>query len=107
MYETAISVIQEYMDENFFEPGRNWPKYEFFERSCSRWAADEIIRRLIDETEKLPPYISGQEPNPPIGVIHEFINELTYYSEYGEDKGKQAMFSIAKEAAIDIILLFL
>lgn len=106
MYEIAISVVQEYMDENLFEPGRNWPKYEFLERSCSRWAADEIIRRLTIEDEKMP-HISGREPNPPIGVIHEFINELTYYSEYGEDKGKQAMFSIAKEAAIDIILLFL
>lgn len=107
MYETAISVIREYMDEYLFEPGANWPEFEFFERSCSRWVANEIIARINEEEMRPPPHVSGRESVSPLGIIHEFINELIYFAENSENAYHQHMLSIATETAIDIILLFL
>lgn len=107
MYEVAVSVISEYMDEYLFEPAANWPEEEFFERSCSRWVANEILARINDEDMLLPQHVTGREYQSPLGIIHEFINELIYFTEISENAYHQNMFSIATETAIDIILLFL
>lgn len=107
MYETAISVIQDYMDEYLFEPGRNWPEHEFNIRCYSRWAVEELLSRITEESTKPPYYISGKARKTPVVIINEFINEMDDYSELSDDKRSQFIFCTARDAAIDIILLFL
>lgn len=107
MYETAVSVIREYMDEYLFEPAHNWPRYEFKTRSYSIWAANEIINRINEEDMRAPQHITGRDPVPPLGIIHEFINELDRQMETDGTMQHQFILSTAKETAIDIILLFL
>lgn len=109
MYETSvvISVIQKYMDECLFEPKRNWPKYEFAMRSYSRWAANYILDRIIEESMKLPFYISGLESCDLLNIIQDFIDDLDYYSEISDGNDRIFnMTSVAKDTAIDIGLLF-
>lgn len=59
MYDVAISVIQEYIDEYLFIPAINWPDNEFNIRCYSRWAADELIFRMKNESKILPKHISA------------------------------------------------
>lgn len=108
MYETsiAISTIKNYIDTYLFEPKNNWPEDEFAARSYSRWAADYILDRIISESRKLPYNITGIKSKNFTDIIQECIDELDYCSEIRDGKFCK-VFSIAKEVAIDIALLFL
>ncbi len=105
--DKAISVIQEYIDKCLFEPQTNWSKYYIWERSYSRWAAYEIQGRIIEEAFRLPVHITGREQQTPIEIIEEFINDMDNYSCFRDDKKPNPIFSIAKNAAEDILYLFL
>lgn len=91
MNEVAVSVIQEYIDEHLFEPASNWPKYYFQERSYSRWAAYEIKNRNITKNET------------PVDIINDFINEMNQF----EELNNKFIFSVARDAAKQILYLFL
>ena len=107
MYETAILAIQKYVDECLPTPLLCWPKDEFDRRSYSRWIVDEILERIIEEASRPPQFITGRESITPIDIIGELILELNYYEDISEDKRTRLIFSVAKETASDIILLFL
>lgn len=107
MYEKTLLVIQEYIDTRLYIPLLRWPKDEFDKRCYSRWAANEILERLIDETMRLPQFITGRESKSPLDIISEFISELDYYVDISEDKRTRLIFSAAKDTATEIILLFL
>lgn len=96
MNELAVSVIQEYIDEYLFEPRSNWCKYEFNVRSYSRWAANEIIERIRNDSERSP-----------VNIISEFIREVDLCCEKTPTNQAQLIFEVAKETATDIVLLFL
>lgn len=108
MYETdiAVSTIRNYIDTYLFEPKSNWPEDEFAARSYSRWAADYILDRIISESQKLPCHIAGIKSKTFTDIVQECIDELDYCSEIRDGKFCK-VFSIAKEVAIDIALLFL
>lgn len=95
MCDAAVSIIQEYVDKHFFSPSNTWCKYEFEKRSYSRWAAYEIIDRIMDKPFEIP-----------ICVIENFIFEMAMYACYGEDKHRSFIFQTAVETAEEIILLF-
>lgn len=111
----AISVIGEYVDEHLcvsdyihqmsYEDSKK--HFEFL--SYAKWAADEIIGRLNEEAERLPSHITGswREPIPPIDIIAGFIEGMDVYMCDGRKKRYKHIFSIAKDVADDIILLFL
>lgn len=107
MNESAILAIQKYMDEYLIEPGSNWPKYYFNQRSYSRWAAYEVQKRIIDEALRLPPHITGREPRTPVDIIWGFISEMDNFSGISDNVHSQLIFSIAKDTAVDILYLFL
>ena len=94
MYEAVILILQGYITEHLFEPGSNWPKFYFDERSYSRWAANEIIERVKEH-----------KTTPPIVIIEEFILELDNYSCINPKN--EELFSFARDAAEDILGLFL
>lgn len=106
-FESAISVIKKYMDDFLFEPKLTWPDNEFDTRCYSRWAAEEILERIILESEKLPEYITNKNVKKPLELIKDFINELHIYTQIYNDNKNSIIFYIAERTAIDIALLFL
>lgn len=89
----AISLIRKYIDKYLFEPAYTWPKYYFEQQSYSRWAANEILRR-----------VQCQKDTPPILVVEEFILKTDRYScSDHADKSVGLIFSIAHDVATDIL----
>lgn len=107
MYDKAITIIQDFMDARLFAPKKDWPRYEFVTRSHERWAADELIRRISEESMRLPEFISGREARTPVEIIGGFVKEMDYYSQKSTNKDTQHMFSVARDTATEIIYLFL
>lgn len=94
MNDVSVSVIQAYIDECLFDPKRNWPDCEFLRRSYSRWAANEVLRRVQNSNEN------------PLYIFDEFIAELEDYADQSEDKSVRFIFDTAKETIEDLALLF-
>lgn len=109
MCDTAISIISGYINEHLSEMDSEFPRDCFENLSYARWAAYEIIERLNNEAERLPPHITGswREPIPPIDIIAGFIDDMECYIYDGCDEKHERIFTIAKDVAEDIILLFL
>lgn len=93
--EVAAYMIFECLEENLFEPNRNWPETIFEERSYARWAAIEIADMLMDR-----PY---EDPDT---IVESFMLRMQLYSIVEEDPRKAKIFEIAKETAEDILTLF-
>lgn len=108
MCDIAISIISEYINEHLSEVDSTYPNDCFENRSYARWAAFEIIERLNNEAERLPPHIteSWREPIPPMDIIAGFLEEMECYICDGCDEQHERIFSIAKDLADEIILLF-
>ena len=115
MCDMAISIISKYVDEHLCTTdylGQVNPKEskEYFEDlSYARWAAYEIMNRLNTEAERLPSYITGslREPVPPVDIIAEFMDDMECCIYDGCSEKHERIFTIAKDVADDIILLFL
>jgi len=92
MNERVIFVIQEYMYD-LFEPGRNWPKYEFSKRSYARWAALEILRCIQSK-----PSLS------PIKIVDEFARKTDEWAKMDHyDRNDGLIFYVAHDVATDIL----
>lgn len=92
MDERAISAIEDYMFD-LFEPGRNWPKYEFSKRSYERWAAKEILERI-----RRRPDIS------PLQIVEEHVRMTDKFSGIEHDERNDSfIFSVAHDVATDIL----
>ena len=109
MCDMAISIVNEYIDKHLSEVDLKCSRDGLENLSYARWAAYEIVERLNDEAERLPPHITGswREPIPPVDIIAGFLDDLECYSYAGCSKKHEQIFSVAKEVANDIILLFL
>lgn len=92
MNEVAIYKIMGYIENALFEPRYRWSESVFKERSYSRWAAFEILERIMDR-----PF------TPPDLIIDEFIIKMEYFSCFHEDTEASRMFIIARDAAQDIL----
>lgn len=92
MDERAIFAIKEYMYD-LFEPGRNWPKYEFQKRSYARWATAEILRCI------------QKQPNRPLmEVVKDFVRKTDEYSGIDhDDRNDSFIFYVAHDVATDIL----
>jgi hypothetical protein len=115
MCDMAIVIINKYVDDRLYSTdylGKITPKEskEYFEDlSYARWAAYEIIDRLNTEAERLPSHITGslREPVPPVDIIAGFMDDMEYCIYNGCSEKHERIFTIAKDVADDIILLFL
>lgn len=93
--EVAVHLIFECLEENLFEPNKQWPNDIFEERSYARWAAYEIAEMLMDR-----PYES------PDDIIQEFSLKMQVMSAIATDPEKSRIFLIAADTAEDILTLF-
>lgn len=107
----AISIIGEYIDKhlNLSDLDSKRLNDDLENLSYARWAAYEIMDRLNTEAERLPSHITGslREPVPPVDIIAGFMDDMECYMYDGCSEKHKRIFSIAKEVADDIVLLFL
>lgn len=96
MHEKEVSIVQDYIYECLFEPNIGWPKLEFARRTYARWAANEILKRISDDT-------LGRNVK---DIIEEFRIETDRYSEVNYDRTKAFIFDVARETAEEIGSLF-
>lgn len=92
MNESAVLAVIRYIDKYLFAPTCIWPTYRFDERSYERWAADEIIGRLMDHPFSYPE-----------DIVEVFAMEMDCYSRLKEDPDQNDIFRIAHETAISIL----
>lgn len=95
MCDAAVSIALKYIDQHLFSPSFSWSKYEFEKRTYSRWAAYEIINRIMDKPFDMPSCI-----------IEEFMTEMSMYACYGKDKHRSWIFQVAAETAEEMLSLF-
>lgn len=88
--DEAIFKIQNYLNNDLFEPSLNWPKDEFRKRCYSRWAVNEIITRIMD-----------RPLDPPDQIIELFLIEMIIYSIRENDSDE--IFSIASNTAEELL----
>lgn len=92
MIERVIFVIQEYMYD-LFEPGRNWPKYEFSKRSYARWAASEILKRIQSN-----PNVS------PLEIVEDYVRKTDAWAKMDHyDRNDGFIFYVAHDVATDVL----
>ena len=106
MNEAAISRIQTYINESLAEPKVDTDSYDFMKWSYSRWAAEEINEYLSAQEPILPWEEFSYDPKTPVEVITEFINKMDCFLATSENEDHRFIFSIAREAAFDILWLF-
>ena len=95
MNDVAIQKIFECLEEDLYEPERNWPEKSFEDRSYSRWAAMEIWEKLMDHPH--------DDPNL---IIEEYMFKMLALSKTTTDPMKSRIFSLASETAEDILSVF-
>lgn len=103
----AINLVQDYIDKKLGEPSSKLDEKTFEYLSCSRWAANEIMDRIIEEASMLPPHITGRFPKSYVEIIEEFIDDMDCAFETCDNKQNRVMFIIARDTGEDILLLFL
>lgn len=91
MDDRDVLTIEWYIHENFSSP------IEDASDSYSRWAADEILKRVINEAMKLPAHITGVELMTSVEIVESFIDEMDYYSYIASDDVARTIFSTARE----------
>lgn len=94
MNETAIQKIQQALEENLFEPNKGWSDYIFEERSYARWAAYEIMNRIMDR-----PY------DDPEIIVEEFALMIAKLGSETRVSTKRRIFLIAYQTAADILTI--
>lgn len=106
MYELAISVIQDYIDECLFEPTAKWPENEFLTRSYERWAGNEILERVVRESMVFPDYSVVSPSKAICRIIEDFAKDMDYQAHLADNKKHHLIFSTARDTAMEIGLLF-
>lgn len=99
MNDTAIKIVSDFIDKNLTDPQIYWAPGMFLQRSYERWAAYEIINKLLDK-----PF------DPPLETIEAFMYESSIRSTFYEaldNEDKAYMFSIAAYISETILRLFL
>lgn len=100
MDDRDVLIIEHYIHENF--PFSTTDVYE----SYSRWAADEILERVINEAMKLPAHITGVELMTSVEIVESFIDEMDYYSYIASDDAARIIFSTAREEG-KLVLMYI
>ena len=103
-YTMAILTVRRYINETLSVPRNSWSKRDFETRTYSRWAANEIMERLMEEELKLPYHISGIEAKTPIEIVDGFIEEMDVAVESTNNSDHKFMFSTARHTADEVLL---
>lgn len=95
MDDRYVLMVEEYIRDNLPEPDIKDDSYIFELHTYSRWAAYEILERLMRETTKLPAHVSGLEQISAEEIVDNFIDEMDYYAMMSPDLDAKDIFFIA------------
>lgn len=95
MSTEAAQKLLAYIEDYYCAPPFAWHKQLFEEMTYSRWAALEIVERLMDHPL-----------DPPETVVEDFLLRVALYSQVAKTPTQQRIFSIAEDTAEDILLFF-
>lgn len=90
--ELAVDRLLNYIDAYLFAPEISWDSYQFEERSYERWAAFELLERMMDHPLEDPETL-----------VEEFVFMVDLYSRLHKDSKTSFIFTTAKETAEDIL----
>lgn len=105
-YDKELLSIQGFIDLYFEEMFSDDRYYDFDTYAYSNWAADEIIRRIIQEDDRLPPHISGKELTPVDHIIEGFVLDMECASLETEIPQKKFIFDTASDVGKIILYSF-
>ena len=97
MDDRDVALIEEYIQQCTVDVEDDYGSYYFDLHSYSRWAANEVLQRVICEAMKLPPHISGKESLTLLDVVETFIDEMDYYAYLIQSERAKEIFSIARD----------
>ena len=95
MSTEAAQKLMAYIEDYYCQPPFVWHERLFEEMSYSRWAALEIVERLMD-----------RPLDPPEVVVEDFLLRVMLYSQVAKTPTQQRIFSIAEDTAEDILQFF-
>lgn len=104
-YAAAVAVIRRYLDEKLPESTCCWNKHEAKIRSYSRWAANEIMARIMEEELRLPYHISGLEQRVPIEIAQEFVDEMGMLRKCASNRDQRDLYFQAEYIGEEILSL--
>ena len=84
-----------YIHDYYPEPPFTWHAGLFEEMTYSRWAALEILNKIMD-----------RPLDPPEDVVMDFLLRVALYSQVTGTPIQQRIFSIAEDTAEDILSFF-
>lgn len=90
MNEAVIEAVNEYIEQFYNEPGLIF--WEFKTMVYSRWAANEILEKLISDPL-----------TDPFLLVIEFYNRMDYFMALSKDPKSTPMFAIARDTAEEIL----
>lgn len=93
MNEKAISIIVDYIEHTLGAIDSIWPEHMFEYRSDERWAANEILERVLDN-----PF------DDPAIIIEEYLFEMLCFEHITSIDRKRKMFSTAKDTAEKLLI---
>lgn len=91
----AAEKLMAYIDEHFIEPHSTWNEEIFEELVYSRWAAEQILQLLMDRPFESPEV-----------VVECFLLKMVLYSWSSKSEKQARIYSIAEDAAEEILYLF-
>ena len=92
MHDLAIRLITRYIEEALFEPCAGWSPDMFERRSYARWAAFELIERIMDNPFDTPNFIVG-----------DFILDMIACQCIADGRETALIFAIAVDTAEEIL----
>lgn len=99
MNDRDVIMMEEYIRNNLPTETKYFDIYAY-----SRWAAYEILERMINETMKLPSHISGKEQLSAVDIVESFIDEMDYYQSEASSNYVKNVFQIARDEGKCIML---
>lgn len=89
---TAEQIVQKYI-RDLPEPSIYLARSHFYQRSCTKWAAEEILRTI------------RKRDISPIRAVEEFVEKMEQYACHRSESSY--IFSIAYDIGIDILDILL
>lgn len=100
MSDQDVRTVEDYIEQYVQEPNPDQSREIFRTLAYGRWAMYEILERVIEETERLPPHITGKESRTLSEITDEFIEEMEYYISIARSDRVREIFTCARSEVV-------
>lgn len=107
MYEEAICIVKRYIETCVYDEETDkdkiWPLKEFEVRSTAKWAAEEILAKLQEESMNPYPYLDGRMYADADEIIRQYAEDMDDCRFSAESEKTKMVFLIAGNTAWNIL----